>query len=55
MNKLKTCELVEELIKREGVQEIWANAEEKLQIIINEKQQAPKIDKGPVRILVIWD
>lgn len=55
MEEIKTCELVNELSKREGVQEIIVEPYENIEIITETKRQALGIAQGPARILVIWD
>lgn len=55
MEDIKTVELVEELTKREGVQHIWVNPYNEVELVINHKKQDLHISKGPARILVIYD
>ena len=45
ISKFKTCELVEELLKREGVEENWVEPYEKKDITVD----------GPAIVLVIID
>lgn len=45
LDGFKTCELVEELKKREGVEEVWAEPYENKKILVN----------GPAVVLIITD
>ena len=55
MEKLSTKDLVEELSKREAVQEIVVEPYDKFEIKIKDQSLTLDIDSGPCRILVIWD
>lgn len=50
-----TCNLVEELKKREGVQSIYIKPYEKFKILENDVNKALDINQGPVQILIICD
>lgn len=45
LETFKTCELVEELKKREGVEEVWAEPHGNIEIPVN----------GPAIVLVVTD
>lgn len=53
--KVFTCELVEELKKREAVQCIEADLDKEIKVIVGDKEQVLQINKGPAIVLVVWD
>lgn len=52
---MNTCELVEELKKREAVQCIEADLDKEIKVIVGDKEQVLQINKGPAIVLVVWD
>jgi hypothetical protein len=55
IKKFKTCELVEELKRREAVQHLFTKPYEKIEILVGGKKQDLQINEGPVNILIVWD
>ena len=51
----KTCELIEELSKREGIQELNVDPYNNLEVLINHKKQVLENVQGPMKILIVWD
>ncbi|MFR8011320.1 MAG: BC1881 family protein [Clostridia bacterium] len=52
LSKVPTCDLVEELSKREAVEKIVVEPYQDYKITVGEKETS---DDGPVVILRIWD
>ena len=55
MEEFKTCELVEELKRRIGVQHLFTEPYEKIEILVGGKKQDLQINEGPVNILIVCD
>lgn len=55
MEEFKTCELIEELKKREAVQSIWIEPYKEFKVISDKEEQVLNVNKGPAQILVVWD
>ena len=56
IDEFSTCEIVEELVKREGIEQVEIkNVEDEFQIIINGKRVQTEVDGGVCRIVIIWD
>lgn len=56
IDEYSTYEIVKELVKREGIEEIAIkNVEDEFQIIINGKKVQTEIAGGVCRIVIIWD
>jgi hypothetical protein len=53
--EIKTCDLVDELSRREAVQKIGVHPYEKFSIDVNGKRQDVEIESGPCWVFVIWD
>jgi hypothetical protein len=55
MENFKTCELVEELKKREAVKHIEVEPYVDFKILVSNNEQPIEVNNGPVQIFVIWD
>lgn len=55
MNKINTKDLVEELSKREAVQEFIFEPYDEFEIKVKDQSLKLDIDSGPCIILAIWD
>lgn len=57
MNEYTTKELVEELVKRKGVEEVFAEVEDRYDVVIysEDKSSVTTFGLGPARILIIID
>lgn len=52
---METKILVDEMIKKEGVQNIQVKPYEKIELLVNNKKQVLDINEGPACILIIYD
>lgn len=55
MKNISTKDLVEELVKREAVEEITVDPYDKFEIKVKDLPAEVSIKEGPACILVIWD
>lgn len=55
MKDYTTKELVNELISRQAVQELWIPPYEDFEITCNGEKIETEIDKGACFILIVWD
>lgn len=53
--KVSTADLVNELAKREAVQEIKVNPYQRFNVSVNDKPVKCNINGGPARLFVVWD
>lgn len=55
LSKVSTADLVNELAKREAVQEIQVAPYQSLNVSVNDKPVECNINEGPARLFIVWD
>lgn len=55
IREIPTKDLIEELSKRTGTQELWIEPYQTIEVLIENKKQDLHIGEGPARLVLVYD